>query len=103
MSWQKRGGGEGGKYITFKAGTSVEGILKDVQFTSSPFAGQEGKTVVVITLDVHGEERILTSGSANLKQVFSRDAAEVIELGTEVKLEMISKGGKKMYNVYANE
>jgi hypothetical protein len=96
MAWQKKGFKGNEDCIRFEAGKVIEGILKNARLIPSPW--KEGERVVEIRIEVEGKEKTLTSSSRNLKEAF-KDLVE----GTHVKIEMVMKGGKKLYNVYANE
>ena len=100
MAWERRGSEKDSKFVRFAAGTSLEGRLKEVKFRPSPF--KEGELMIDIVLDIEGQEKVLSSSSANLKEIFRPDAPRPIEPGTDIRIEMITKGGKKLYNVYAN-
>lgn len=95
MSWIKKSKG-GGNYLRFEAGTAHEGILKGITERPSPFT--PGVTLQDYLLEINGEEKILSSASAALKSILP-----ITPLGTKIRIEMSSKGGRKMYDVFMEE
>jgi hypothetical protein len=92
MAWKRAGRSEE-RYIKFVAGTSIEGI-----FTKRGSHEYDKKHIFDIYLDVNGEEKVLGTQSQNLIDTFVD-----MKPGTAVRIEMISKGGKKLYNVYVDD
>lgn len=96
MAWKKKGLKGNNKFIKFEPGLTLEGIFKGASHRPSPFT--EGQLIIDIVLEIEGQEKVLSSSSKNLKEAFKE-----MEKGTHVRVEMIAKGGKKFYNVFANE
>lgn len=92
MTWVKKSTG-GSKFLKFEAGGTHEGILKSCTEKPSPF--KQGSMIWDYVLDMDGTETVLSSSSETLKAILP-----ITPLGTRVKIDMIAKGGRKMYDVY---
>jgi hypothetical protein len=92
MAWKRV---DGTNFIRFQDGGVIEGTLVGVAFRKSPFNTEQ--ELIDITINCSEGEKILSSSSENLKRVFIDMPAD-----TSVRIEMLVKGGKKLYNVYTN-
>ena len=90
MSWENSK--DGSKFIKFEAGKSIEGNFVEMVERDNPFG--EGK-MYDYYIDFNGIIKILSSTSPHLKREL-----ENLPIGLKVKVDMIQKGGKKMYSVY---
>lgn len=95
MAWVKKSKG-GGNFLKFEEGGCYEGVFKGAVEKPSPFA--PGTTIWDYRLEISGEEKILSSTSESLKSILP-----ITPVGTQVRIEMKVKGGRKIYDVYMNE
>lgn len=101
MSWKKRGG-DNSKYIKFEAGKSIEGIYMGCSVRDNPFYNPkepESKinqpTIIDYSLEVNGEEKVISSTAQTLK-----DQLSTLEPNIKVRIEFVQKGIKKFFIVY---
>ena len=95
MAWAKKSTG-GGNFLRFVAGTSYEGVFKGATEKPSPFA--PGTMIWDYRIEIEGKEQVLSSSSETLKGILP-----ITPVGTKIRLDMLSKGGRKIYDVYIDE
>lgn len=95
-AWAKKSTGGSGMYLRFAAGEAYEGVYKSFTTRPSPFAA--GKELYDFTIEINGEDKILSTSSDSLKAIIPNFAP-----GTRIRIEMLLKSGRKIYDVYAEE
>lgn len=95
MAWTKKTTG-GGNFLRFEAGKQYEGIFKGAIEKPSPF--NPGTMIWDYSLETDEGLKILSSSSGALKSILP-----ITPVGTRVRIEMLSKGGRKIYDVYIEE
>jgi len=98
MEWIRQGGGKG-KFLKFEAGKSFEGIYNGFKERENPFfdasKADSPKMITDYILDIAGEEKVLSSTANSLK-----DQLKPLVVPSQVKIDCVSKGIKKFYNVW---
>ena len=95
MAWVKKSKG-GGNFLRYVDGGAYEGIFKGATEKPSPFAA--GQMIWDYRLELEGEEKILSSTSESLKSILP-----ITPVGTHVRIEMRTKAGRKLYDVFIDE
>lgn len=76
-----------GDYVSFKVANPIKAIYKSYKWEKDPF--NEGKERIVYTLEVDGEEKLLTSQSKRLARQFisvaEGDAITILRTGEGFK------------------
>jgi hypothetical protein len=95
MAWTKKTTG-GGNFLKFSPGSAYEGIFGGATEKPSPF--KPGTMIWDYRINIDGKDCVLSSSSEALKAVLP-----LIPVGTKVKIEMKSFGGRKIYDVFMEE
>lgn len=91
MGWEKKSMA-GGTFLKFKEGSSYEGIYKGSRERKNPFG--DGMLMDHF-LEMDGAMSTLSSSSENL-----RITLPILPINTKVKIDMLVKKGRKMYDVF---
>lgn len=95
MAWVKKSKG-GGNFLRYEDGAVYEGIFNGATEKPSPF--QAGQMIWDYRLNLNGEDKILSSTSEALKSILP-----ITPVGTKVRIEMHTKAGRKLYDVFIDE
>ncbi len=95
--WEKKNTGTGGgKFIKFEEGKSVIGVYNGCKERQSPF--EEGSILQDYQILTEAGEEVLSSTSKTLLETL-----KPLATGTKVKIDMVIKKGRKLYDVYTAE
>jgi len=93
--WKRKSMG-GSNFLRFQAGSAHEGVFKGMSQRPNPF--KEGTMITDVVIEQGGEDKVLSTSS----EFLVKDLADV-DIGANIRIEMTTKGIKKLYTLYVEE